>query len=53
MPYKIIKKGNNYQIKNLSSGKVGKLKYKKRENAQIQINNRLQYENYISKRNNK
>tara|TARA_R100000951_G_scaffold55091_1_gene46263 strand:- start:183 stop:347 length:165 start_codon:yes stop_codon:yes gene_type:complete len=50
MPYKIIKSGNSYQIKNLSSGKVGKLKYKKKENAQIQINNRLQYEKYISTR---
>ena len=50
MPYKIINKGNHYQIKNLSSGKVGKLKYKKKENAQIQINNRLKYEKFISKR---
>ena len=51
MPYKIIKVGSVFKIKNLKTGKTGKLKYKKREDAQTQINNRLKYEKFISRRN--
>jgi len=49
MPYKILKIGSVYKIKNLKTGKTGKLKYKKREDAQTQINNRLKYEKYIGR----
>tara|TARA_R100000808_G_C2114703_1_gene127726 strand:- start:250 stop:405 length:156 start_codon:yes stop_codon:yes gene_type:complete len=49
MPYKILKIGSVYKIKNLKTGKTGKLKYKKKENAQVQINNRLKYEKYINR----
>lgn len=52
MPYKIIQSGPNFKIKNLKTGKVGKLNYKKRANAQTQINNRLKYEKFISNRSN-
>jgi tRNA U34 5-carboxymethylaminomethyl modifying enzyme MnmG/GidA len=51
MPYKIVKVGNNFKIKNLKTGKVGKLNYKLRKDAQTQINNRLKYESYISRGN--
>jgi hypothetical protein len=51
MPYKIVKVGNNFRIKNLKTGKTGKLNYKLRKNAQTQINNRLKYESYISRGN--
>ena len=49
MPYKIVKVGNNFRIKNLKTGKTGKLNYKLRKNAQTQINNRLKYEAFISR----
>jgi len=48
MPYKIIKVGKVYKIKNLQTGRVGKLKFKKRSDAQTQINNRLKFKNYLS-----
>ena len=49
MPYKIVQQGKIFKIKNLKTGKTGKLKYKKRENAQKQIENRLKYEKFISR----
>ena len=48
MPYKIVKIGNNFRIKNLKTGKTGKLNYKLRKDAQTQINNRIKYEKFIS-----
>lgn len=50
MPYQIVKSGQVFRIKNLKTGRIGKLKYKKRADAQTQINNRLKYEKYISRR---
>ena len=50
MPYKIIQQGQIFKIKNLKTGKIGKLKYKRRQDAQIQINNRLKYEKFINRR---
>tara|TARA_R100000951_G_scaffold116460_1_gene128381 strand:- start:1239 stop:1403 length:165 start_codon:yes stop_codon:yes gene_type:complete len=50
MPYQIVKVGQVFKIKNLKTGRIGKLKYKKRADAQIQINNRLKYEKYINRR---
>lgn len=49
MPYQIIKVGNVFKIKNLKTGRVGKLKYKLKKNAQVQVNNRLKYEGYIKR----
>tara|TARA_R110000824_G_scaffold198064_2_gene382018 strand:- start:5055 stop:5219 length:165 start_codon:yes stop_codon:yes gene_type:complete len=47
MSYKILKVGNVYKIKNLETGRIGKLKFKKRSDAQIQVNNRLKFKNKI------
>ena len=48
MPYKIIQVGQVFKIKNLKTGRTGKLKYKKKENAQTQIRNRIKYEKFIA-----
>jgi ribosomal protein S30 len=50
MPYQILKIGNHYKIKNLKSGKTGKLKYALRKNAEVQVKNRLKYEKFIKRR---
>ena len=47
MPYQIIKSGNKFKIKNLKTGKTGKLRFASREKAQAQIKNRIKYEKFI------
>ena len=50
MPYAILNKGNHFKIKNLKTGKIGKLKFKEKKNAQAQVKNRIKYEKYIKRR---
>jgi len=47
MPYQIVKVGQVFKIKNLETGRVGKLKFKKKSDAQIQINNRRKFKRKI------
>lgn len=49
MPYRILKDGNKFKIKNLKTGRVGKLRFSSRKNAERQIENRIKYEKYIRK----
>jgi hypothetical protein len=44
MPFKVIKdKQNNFRVKNTTTGKVGKDKFKSRQNAEIQRKNRERF----------
>ena len=49
MPYQIIQSGNKFKIKNLKTGRTGKLRFASREKAQTQIKNRIKYEKFIRK----
>jgi translation elongation factor P/translation initiation factor 5A len=49
MPYQIQPSGNRFKIKNLKTGKTGKLRFSTKEKAQAQINNRMKYEKMISR----
>ena len=50
MPFKIVKKNNQFRIKNMETGKMSSNKFKLRKNAQIQLNNRIRYEKRFVKR---
>ena len=50
MPYQIISSGKKFKIKNLKTGKVGKLTFTEKKNAQAQIKNRIKYQKYIKAR---
>ena len=44
MPFKVIKdKQGNFRVKNTTTGKVGKDKFKSRQNAEIQRKNRERF----------
>ena len=49
MPYMIIKKGNYFKIKNITTGKLHKNNFKDRKNAEIQVQNRKRFEKLIEK----
>ncbi len=49
MPYQIQPAGKKFKIKNLKTGRVGKLRFSTKEKAQAQINNRIKYEKMIAK----
>tara|TARA_R100001143_G_C3344149_1_gene125849 strand:- start:579 stop:746 length:168 start_codon:yes stop_codon:yes gene_type:complete len=53
MPYKIIQQGKHFKIKNTSTGKVGRSKFKEKTNAQIQLNNRNKFEKRFKKKGDK
>ena len=50
MPFKIVKDRQHFRIKNLKTGKVSSNKFKLKSNAQIQLNNRIRYENRFKNR---
>lgn len=43
MPFVVIKQGGNFRVKNTTTGKIGKDKFKKKENADIQVKNRQRF----------
>lgn len=49
MPYQIQPSGKKFKIKNLKTGRVGKLRFSTKEKANAQIKNRIKYEKMISK----
>jgi len=49
MPYQILQSGKRFKIKNLKTGKTGKLRFSTKEKAQAQIDNRIKYEKMISR----
>ena len=49
MPYIIIKKGNIFKIKNTTTGRLHKNNFIKKENAEIQVKNRVRFEKLIEK----
>ena len=53
MPYIIVKKGNNFKIKNTTTGRLHKNNFKDRKNAEIQVKNRVRFEKLIEKQKNK
>tara|TARA_R110002049_G_scaffold244999_1_gene418858 strand:+ start:1061 stop:1228 length:168 start_codon:yes stop_codon:yes gene_type:complete len=53
MPYIIVKKGNNFKIKNTTTGRLHKNNFKDRKNAEIQVKNRVRFEKLIEKQINK
>lgn len=53
MPYIVVKRGNNFKIKNTTTGKLHKNNFKTRENAIIQVKNRVRFEKLIEKNKNR
>ena len=49
MPYIIIKKGNIFKIKNTTTGRLHKNNFIKKENAEIQVKNRVRFEKLIER----
>jgi len=43
MSFVVIQKGQYYYVKNTKTGKVGSNKFKRKENAQIQVKNRNRF----------
>tara|TARA_R110000822_G_scaffold15855_2_gene54335 strand:+ start:6015 stop:6188 length:174 start_codon:yes stop_codon:yes gene_type:complete len=53
MPYVVIKKGNVFKIKNITTGRIHKNNFKTRETAETQRKNRIRFEKLIEKQLNK
>lgn len=49
MTYSIVKKGNNFKIKNKKTGKLHKNNFKTRAAAEVQLKNRLRFQKMIQK----
>ena len=49
MTYQIVKKGNNFKIKNKKSGKLHKNNFKTRAAAEKQLKNRIRFQKMIEK----
>jgi len=49
MTYQIIKKGNNFKIKNKNTGRLHKNNFKTRAAAETQLKNRLRFQRLIEK----
>ena len=47
MTYMIVKKGNNFKIKNKNTGKLHKNNFKTRSAAETQLKNRLRFQRLI------
>ena len=43
MAFVVIKKGNNFYVKNTITGKVGSNKFKDKKNADKQVKNRIRF----------
>lgn len=50
MPFKIVSHREGYKIKNLRTGKLSSNSFKQKKNAQIQLQNRIRYENRFKKK---
>ena len=49
MPYQIVKKGNNFKIKNTTTKKLHKNTFKTRAAADIQLKNRIRFQRLMDK----
>ena len=49
MGYQIVKKGNNFKIKNKKTGKLHKNNFKTRAAAEVQLKNRIRFQRLIEK----
>ena len=49
MPYQIVKKGNNFKIKNTTTKKLHKNNFKTRANAEKQLANRIRFQRLMEK----
>tara|TARA_R110000824_G_scaffold112473_2_gene261679 strand:+ start:316 stop:507 length:192 start_codon:yes stop_codon:yes gene_type:complete len=43
MPFVVVKVGNDFRVKNSTTGKVGRDRFKKKENAVVQMKNRERF----------
>ena len=41
--WKVVKSGNKFKVKNLTTGKLSKNSFKTRDNAMIQVKNRYRF----------
>ena len=43
MPFKVVKINNYFRVRNTTTGKIGRDKFKERKNAKAQVSNRYRF----------